>query len=129
VSSPPFDLSGVASPLADIATPYHASFSLSQDDLTASVLSSGNVSSRRLPSRAKTEALNSHRDRWPPSSDRSSPTLHYYKKFISTLVTLPTTQLCLYFTSFLARAPCHRNSTHCHHSLSSSSHAHHPSAQ
>jgi hypothetical protein len=41
-------------------------------------------------------------------------TLHFYKKIISTLVTLPITQSRLYFASSLVRAPRHRSST-CHH--------------
>jgi hypothetical protein len=49
--------------------------------------------------------LNLHFRHWPPSPDHPISTIHYYKKIISTLVTLSTTQLCLYFASSLARAP------------------------
>jgi hypothetical protein len=108
-------------------TPCHASFPLSQDELTASASSSGNTLSCRLPSRAETEALNPHHRRQSPSLNRSTPTLHCYNKAILTLATLPTTQPHLYFTSFLARAPHHQSSTHRYHSLSLPSHTHHPS--
>jgi hypothetical protein len=53
VSSPPFPLLGAASPPADIAThavPCYAFFPLSKAELTTPALSSGNASSRRLPS-------------------------------------------------------------------------------
>jgi hypothetical protein len=46
--------------------------------------------------------------------DRPTSTLHCYKKIISTLVTLPTTQSHLHFVSSLARAPRHRSSTRYH---------------
>jgi hypothetical protein len=68
-------------------------------------------------------------DSRPPSSDRSTPIIHCYKKVISIIVTLLITQLCLYFASFLARAPRHRSFTYHCRSLSLSSHTHHPSAQ
>jgi hypothetical protein len=109
--------------------PCHTSFSLSQNELTASTSSSGSALSHRLPSRAKTEALNPHHHHMLPSPDRPTPTLHCYKKIISTLATVPTTQSCLYFASSQARAPWHRSSTRRHRSLSSLSHAHRPSAQ
>jgi hypothetical protein len=73
--------------------------------------------------------MNSHHCRWPPSPDHLTPTLHCYKKVISTLATLPTIQPHLYFASSLARAPCHQSSTYRCHSLSPSSHVHRPSAQ
>jgi hypothetical protein len=57
----------------------HTSFSLSQDELTASALSSDNALSCRLPSWAKTETLNPHHRRMLPSLNRSNPTLHCYK--------------------------------------------------
>jgi hypothetical protein len=79
-SSPPFFLPGGASPSADVTTPCHASFPWSQDELTASTSPSGNVSSHRLPSRAKIETLNLHHYRRPPSLDRLTLTLHCYKK-------------------------------------------------
>jgi hypothetical protein len=107
----------------------YASFPWSQDELAASASSSDTTLSRRLPSRAETEALNLHHRHQPPSPDRLTPTLHCYKKVISTLATLPTTQPHLYFVSSLARAPCHRSSTRHHRSLSPSSHSHHPFTQ
>jgi hypothetical protein len=110
-------------------TPDHASFPLRQDELTASTSSSSNALSRCLPSRAKIEALNSHYHCRLPSSDRPTLTLHYYKKIILTLTTLPTTQPRLHFASSLVRAPRHQSSTHHHHFLSTSSHAHCPSTQ
>jgi hypothetical protein len=106
----------------------HAFFSWSQDNLTASASSSGNASSHRLPSWVEIEALNPHHCHRPPSLDRLTPTLYCYKKFISTLVTLPTTQLRLHFVSSLARAPHHRSSTSYRHSLTPLSHTHRPSA-
>jgi hypothetical protein len=107
----------------------YTSFPCSQDEFDASASSSNNVSSYRLPSRAETKALNLHHRRRSSSSDSPTPTLHYYKNVISILPTLPITQLHLYFVSSLARAQCHRSSTHRHCSLSPTSHAHHPSAQ
>jgi hypothetical protein len=44
-----------------------------------------------------------------------TPTLHYYKKVISTLVTHLITQPYLYFASSLVRAPRHQSSTHRRH--------------
>jgi hypothetical protein len=131
-SSPPFPLPGVTPPTVDVAThatPCHTSFSLSQDEFTASTSSSSNASSHRLPSQAKTEVLNPHHRRRSPSTDRLTPTLHCYKMIISTLATLSTTQPRLHFTSSLARAPQHRSSIRHHRSLSSLSHTHHPFAQ
>jgi hypothetical protein len=65
-----------------------------------------------LHSRAKIKALNSHHRHRPPSLDRLTPTLHCYKKVISTLVTLLTTQSCLYFASSLAAViPFHCRTT------------------
>jgi hypothetical protein len=81
------------------------------------------------PLRSKMEALNPHHRRTLPFPDRPTLTLYCYKKTISTLVTLSTTQQCLHFVSSLARAPHHRSSTHHRHFLSSLSRAHHPSAQ
>jgi hypothetical protein len=107
--------------------PYHVSLPLNQDELVASALSFGNTSSRRLTSWAETEALNPHHHSRPLSPDRLTLTLHYYKKIIPTLVTLTTTQLCLYFISSIARALRHRSSTHHHRSLSPLSHSHHHS--
>jgi hypothetical protein len=104
----------------------HSSFSWSHDELDASASLSGNISSCPLPSRAKTEALNLHHHCWPPLSDHLTPTLHCYKKVMSTLASLPATQLCLHFASSLARAPRHQSST-CHRrSLLPLSHTHHP---
>jgi hypothetical protein len=51
------------------------------------------------------------------------------KKIISILIILSTTQSHLYFFSSLARAQCHRCSTHRRYSLSSLSHTCHPSTQ
>jgi hypothetical protein len=62
------------------AAPCHVSFPWSQDELDAFASSSGNASSRHLPSRAKTEALNLNYHRRPPSLDSPTPTLHCYKK-------------------------------------------------
>jgi hypothetical protein len=86
MSSPPFPLRGAASPLADVTMQCYASFRLSQDEIAASASSSGKASSRRLPSRAETKAMNTHHRRWPPSLDHPTPTLHCCKKVISTLV-------------------------------------------
>jgi hypothetical protein len=94
-----------------IIVPCHASFLRSQDELTAFVSSSDNTSSHRLLSRAETEALNPHRLHWPPSSDCLTPTIHCYKKVISTFVTLLTTQPRLHFASSLVRAARHQSST------------------
>jgi hypothetical protein len=107
----------------------HASFPLSQDELAASALSFSNALSCCLPSQAETKALNLHFHRKLPSSDHPTPTLLCYKKIISTLVTLPTTQPRLHFTSSLTRAPCHWSSTCRRHSLPPLSHAHHFSVQ
>jgi hypothetical protein len=109
--------------------PFHASFPWSQDELAASTSSSDNTSSHHLPSQAEIEALNSHHRRWPPSSDRLTPILHFYKNVISTLTTLPTTQLRLCFVFSLTRAPGQRSSTRRRGSLSPSSHVHRPSTQ
>jgi hypothetical protein len=131
-SSFSFPLPAAASPSINVvmrAMLCYAFFPLSQDELTASTLSSGNALSRRLPSRAKTEALNSHYRRRIPSPNCLTFTLHCYKKIISTLDTLITTQLRLHFASYLARAPHLRSSTrHCR-SLSLLSHVHRPCAQ
>jgi hypothetical protein len=107
----------------------HTSFPLSQDEPAAFASSSDNASSCRLLSRAETKALNPYHRRWPPSSDCPIPTLYRYKKVISTLVTLPTTQPYLNFSSSLSRAPCHRSSTCRRRSLSPSSHTYRPSVQ
>jgi hypothetical protein len=98
--------------------PCHISFPWSQDKLAASASSSGNTLSHRLPSRVQTEELNLHHHHYPPSLDHPTSTLHYYKKVISTLVTLPTTQSRLHFAFSLAKAPRHRSSTCRYHSLS-----------
>jgi hypothetical protein len=109
---------------------YHASFSWRQDELAASVLSSGNASSSRFLSRAKTEALNSHHYRRPSSQYSLPPTLHCYKKkVISILIILPTTQSRPNFTSSLARVPHHWSFNRWRRSLLSPSHAHRSSVQ
>jgi hypothetical protein len=105
-------------------TPCHASFLLSQDDLTASASSSGNVLSYRVPSRTETEALNLHHCRRLPSSERLTLTLHCYKKIILILSTLSITRSRLYFVFSLARASHHRSSTRRRHFFSLLSHAH-----
>jgi hypothetical protein len=98
-----------------VDAPCHASFLWSQDERATSTSSSSKASSHRLLSRAETKALNLYHRQWPPSPDHPTPTLHCYKKVISTLSTLPTTQSHLYFVSSLAIAPRHRKSTHrCH---------------
>jgi hypothetical protein len=126
VSSPPFLFSGVVSLPADVTTPCHASFPLSQDELAASVSSFDNTLSHRLLPRAKTEVLNPHHRRRPLFSDRLTLTCHYNKKVISTLITLSTTQSHLYFAFSLARAPHRRSSIRHHHFLSLLSHVHRP---
>jgi hypothetical protein len=100
----------------------------SQDKFATSALSFNNASSRCLPSHVKTEVLNLHHYRQPPSPYRPTLTLHCYKKVISTLSTLSITQPRFYFTSSLIRAPYHRSYTHRRHSLSPPSHTHHPLA-
>jgi hypothetical protein len=109
----------------DTATLFHASFPLTQDELDASASSSCNALSRRLTSRVEIEALNLHHHCRLPSPDRSTPTLHCYKNIISTLTTLHITQSRLYFTSSLAKAPCHRSSTYRRRFLSPLSHVYH----
>jgi hypothetical protein len=133
-SSPPFSLSGAASPPTNIITPSHcvmlSSHGASQDELAVSASSFSNVSSCRLPSQAKTEALNLHHRHWTSSSDRLTPTFYCYIKIILTLITLlPITQHHLNFASSLARAPRHQNSISYHRSLSLSSHVHRTSTQ
>jgi hypothetical protein len=87
-SSPPFPLPGSAYPLTDVTTPCHASFPLNQDELVAFASSSSNPSSHRIASRAKTEVLNLHHHSRSPSPNHLTPTLHCYKKIISTVATL-----------------------------------------
>jgi hypothetical protein len=72
--------------------PCHASFLWSQDEFAASASSSVNALSHHLPTWAETKALNLHHRHWPPSPDSPTPTLHCYKKVISILANLPTTQ-------------------------------------
>jgi hypothetical protein len=105
----------------------HTSFLLRQDEITGSTLSFGNVLSCRLPSRTKIKTFNLQHHRRLPSPDHLTSTLHCYKKFISTLFTLPTTQPRLYFTYSLARAPRHQSSTCRHRFFSLLFHAHRPS--
>jgi hypothetical protein len=93
-------------------TSCHTSFPLSQDELAASASSYSNTLSRRLPSRVETEAFNLHHHRTLPFLDHPTLTLDYYKKIISTLVTLSTTQPRRHFVSSLARTPRHRSFTH-----------------
>jgi hypothetical protein len=112
-----------------VIMPCHASFPWSYDELAASASYCGNASSCFLPSRAETKELNLHHRCWPPSLDHLTPTLHFYKKVISILVTLPTTKPHLHFASSTARAPRYQSSTCRHHSLSLLSHSYHPSTQ
>jgi hypothetical protein len=102
---------------------------LSQDEIAASVSSSTNILSGRLPSKAETKSLSPQHRRRLHFSDQPTSTLYCYKKIISTLVTLPTTQPRRHFASSLARAPRHRSSTRRHRSLSPLSHTYRPSAQ
>jgi hypothetical protein len=69
--------------------PCHASFPLSQDELTASASSSDNVLSHRLPSQAKIKVLNPQHCRSLSSPDYPTRTINCYKKIISTFDTLP----------------------------------------
>jgi hypothetical protein len=78
-----------------------ASFPLSQDELASSGSYFDNPLSCHIPSWVKTETLNMHHRHRLPSSDCPTPR---YKKIISTLVTLLTTQPRLYFISSLGRA-------------------------
>jgi hypothetical protein len=138
--SHPFSLPGAASPPVNMATPpclvtlpSHGVKTSSLPPLHLPIIFHHVVS----PLKLKTEALNPHHRRWPPSLDSPTPTLHgqpdshhhCYKKVISIFVTLPITQSRLYFASSLARASCHRSFTHRHCFLSPSFHVHHPSAQ
>jgi hypothetical protein len=109
--------------------PCHTYFPLSQYELAASASSSDNALSHRLPSRTKTEALNLYHRCRLPSLDHPTLTLHCYKKIISNLVTLLTTQSHLHFAFYLAKASCHWSSTHRRHSLSLLSDVYRPSAQ
>jgi hypothetical protein len=86
------------------------------------------ASSHGIPSRAETETLNLYHSRRQLSLDLSTHTLHWHNNIISILVTLPTTQPRLLFTSSLARAPHHRSSIR-HRCFLSSSHAYHLSTQ
>jgi hypothetical protein len=93
-------------------TPCHTSFAWSQNEFSVYASSFGKALSRRLPSRAKIEALDPHHHRRSPSLDRPTHTLYCYKRVILILITLPTTQSRLHFTSSLARAPRYRSSIH-----------------
>jgi hypothetical protein len=107
----------------------HASFSLSQDELIASVSFFNNALSCRLLSQTEIEVFNPHHRHRSPYPDRPTLTLHCCKKVISTLATFPNTQPRLYFVSSLIKTPRHRSSIRRHHSLSPPSHTYHPSAQ
>jgi hypothetical protein len=135
-----FPLPGAASTLTDIVTPLRC-VTLSFHGVTISLLppfifrqrfiassSFDNASFVRLPSQTKTEALNSYHHHQSFSPDCLTPTLHCYKNVISILTTLPTAQPYLYFASYVAKTPCHQNSTSHHGSLSLSFYAHRPSA-
>jgi hypothetical protein len=112
----------------------HSSFPWSQDELAASTSSSGNATSHRLPSQAKTKALNLHHHYRPPSPATTIKRSSYRWAPSTTIKShliighSPHPQPCLHFASSLARAPHHRSSTRCCRSLSPPSHAHHPSA-
>jgi hypothetical protein len=97
--------------VAHVAASCHTSLPMNQDELADFASFSSNASSRRLPSQAQTETLNLHHRHRPPSPNRLTHTLYCYKKTISALATLPTTQLRLHFVSSLARAPCHQSFT------------------
>jgi hypothetical protein len=101
------------------AAPCHSSFSLNQDEFIASASSFSNALFYHLLFQLETKSLNPHHHSRPPSLNRLAPTLYYYKKIISILITLTTTQSYLHFTSSLARAPRNRSSTHHRRSLSS----------
>jgi hypothetical protein len=105
----------------------HASFSWSQDEIDASTSSFGNTSSRCLPSWAETEALNHTTVVNHPPCTVWLSSFTAIKRSSQFCPTLTTTQLYLYFTSSLARAPHYQSSIRRHHSLSLPSHAHHPS--
>jgi hypothetical protein len=96
-----FPLPGAASPPTDITTLLH--------HVTASASSSSNAWSHRLPSQTETEVLNPHHRYRSCSPDSPTLTLHCYKKVISILAILNTTQPHLHFASSLARAPHHRS--------------------
>jgi hypothetical protein len=136
-ASPTSSVSSLSSPRCRLssdrrrhaATSCHTSFPLSQDELTASVSSFTNALSRYVLSRVKTEVLNSHHRAKVTLPGSSNFHLYCYKKIISILITLPTTQLRLCFTSSIARSSRHRSSTCCCHFLSSSSYACRSSAQ
>jgi hypothetical protein len=81
-SSPPFLLPGAASPPADVAT---------QCFIPALPLSSQN------------QVLNPHHHSNPPFPACPTPNFHCYKKIISIMITLSTTQQCLYFASSIAK--------------------------
>jgi hypothetical protein len=123
-SSPPFPLPvlHLLRSMSSRRCACHDSFLWSQDELVSSASSSNNDLFCHLTSRVKTEALNLHHRHQPPSLDCSTPTLHFYKKIISTLVIIFITQPCLYFAFSLAKAPRYRSSTRRHCFLSLSSH-------
>jgi hypothetical protein len=110
-------------------TPCHVSFPWTQDVLTATASSFDNASSSRIPSRVKTKAFNLYHRNRPSSPDSLTPTLYYYKKLISILVTLLTIQPHLHFASSLTRVSCYRSSNRRRRSLSSSSHVYRLSVQ
>jgi hypothetical protein len=111
-----------------VAASCHASFPLRQDELIVPASSFDNILPCRLSSQVKTEALNLHHRRRLPSPDRLILTLHCYKKIISNLDTLLTTQQCLYFASTIARTPYHQKSIR-RHSLSLLFYTYYPSTQ
>jgi hypothetical protein len=81
-----------------VPAPCHTSFPLNQDELAISTLSSGNASSRRLPSWAETEILHPHHHSRPPFRDRLIFILHCYKNIISIFYLLPSKSIMFSFT-------------------------------
>jgi hypothetical protein len=117
------------SPSTDAATLCRTSFPWNQNNLAVSTLSFSNVLSRHLPLELKPKHWNrttaaSH----PPQTAWFQPSIAIKKDDFNLDQSLRT-QLRLYFTSYLARAPCYRNYTCCHRSLSPPSHTHIFSAQ
>jgi hypothetical protein len=127
-SSHPFPLLGVASRLTDVVT-LPLRVTVPSHWAKMSSLPSLHLSATLCPAALSLESKLKHWIRGLPSSDRLTPTIHWYKKIISILVTLSTTQPCFYFTSSIVRAPRHRSSTRRHHSLSLLSYTYHPFAQ
>jgi hypothetical protein len=120
MSSPPFFLSGAASPPADNVTPPRRVTVSSHWAKMSSLPPLHHPIVSPLEPKLKhwicTTAVG-----YPPQTVWLF--LHCYKNIISTMATLRTTQPCLHFASSLVRAPRHQSSTHHHCSLSPMSHA------